>query len=230
MKIVCLTLSLFIVLTGCTTVQRVHKLGEGKVSNICIGEHKEVREDVLKTIEEGLTRHGVKYRVIPAGYKIIDNLWRPTVQNMNLVGCDAVLFYVANWTWDVTMYMHFANIWMLTPDLSTRLGDASYDSRASLKKYINAHNKIIELMDDLFAEYTNSSTLTTGHPEQLESPVNIAKPAAVSPEIEKTNSAPVNHSSTTLSDKLRELQNLRKDGLITEEEYQQKKKELLDKM
>ena len=49
------------------------------------------------------------------------------------------------------MYMHFANIWVVTTDaMPVRLGDARYDSRASLNKFINAHDKIVELTTELF--------------------------------------------------------------------------------
>ncbi|MGB7540397.1 MAG: Sbal_3080 family lipoprotein, partial [Burkholderiales bacterium] len=158
MKTIYLALIMAIFLTGCTTVQQITKLDAGKVSNVCIVEHKEVRETVLETIEEGLTRHGVKYRVIPGSYVIKDNRWIPTFQSEQASDCDAVLFYVANWTWDITMYMHFANIWMTTPDRKMRLGNASYDARASLNKFINAHDKLIELVDGIFNEYKNANS------------------------------------------------------------------------
>lgn len=51
----------------------------------------------------------------------------------------------------------------------------------------------------------------------------------------KTFTAPVNvptdnQSSNTTSQKLRQLQELKKDGLITEDEFQNKKKQLLEKL
>jgi hypothetical protein len=218
----------------------------GKVNNVCIAEHKEVREAVLETIEEGLNRHGVKYRVIPGSYVIKNNLWAPTFQTDQAAGCDAVLFYVANWNWDITMYMKFANVWMATPDLKTRLGGASYDARASLNKFINAHDKIIELVDALFDDYKSTNPYKAAPVGSA--PIAPAQSAVTAPAvIPATTAAPVVVPTTTVtatpattpvapktttatSQKLRELQELRKDGVITEDEFNKKKKQLLDQM
>jgi hypothetical protein len=233
-------------LSGCTTLQTVNKLEAGKVNTVCIAEHKEVRETVLETIEEGLSKHGVKYRVIPGSYVMKNNLWVPTFQIDQSAGCDAVLFYVANWNWDVTMYMKFANVWMATPDSKTRLGGASYDARASLNKFINAHDKIIELVDGLFNDY--QSTNTTKAAPVGSAPIAPVQPTASGPAVlPAPTAAPVAAPTTTVaavpapapvvpkatsatSQKLRELQELRKDGVITEEDFNKKKKQLLDQM
>jgi hypothetical protein len=235
MKNLYLILAVAVFMTGCTTAQNITKMDAGKVTNVCIAEHKEVRETVLETIEEGLTKHGVKYRVIPGSYVNTNNLWVPTFQTSDTAGCDAVLFYVANWNWDITMYMKFANIWMVTPDRKTKLGNANYDARASLNKFINAHNKIIELIDGIFDEYKSNDSPASVQPKQasmqavpaaVAAPVPVATPATAPAPVAKASSAPV--SST--SQKLRELQDLRKDGVISEADFQQKKKQLLEQM
>lgn len=210
-------LILSILFSGCTTTQNIVKVDASNISLICIAEHKEVRDTVLEVIQEGLTNHGMKYRVIPASYQIKNNLWIPTVQDDQVVGCDALLFYAANWTWDITMYMHFANIWMTTPDRSRSLGLATYDARASLNKFINARNKLLELIDGLLEgqRHTNLS-----EPRQ-DSVVNNPVPAEPSKSVDT--------ASNTTSQKLRELKGLRDDGLISEADYQQKKKQLLEK-
>ncbi len=211
-----------ILFSGCTTVQKVNKLEAGKVNLVCVVEHKEVRENVLEVIKEGLTNHGVNYRVVPGSYQIKNNLWYPTVQPEQVAGCDAVLFYVANWNWDITMYMKFANLWMTTPDIKQRLGDASYDARASLNKFINARAKILELVDGLFEQYKNPGQPTVSKVEPAQN--NVSKPLA--PEVKKTDST----SSGSTTDKLRELQALKKEGLISEDDYQKKKKQLIDQL
>ena len=222
MKKLYLILAASVLLSGCSTLQKVNKLEAGKVNLVCIAEHKEVRENVLEVIKEGLTNHGVKFRVIPGSYQIKNNLWIPTVQPDQVAGCDAVLFYVANWNWDITMYMKFANLWMTTPDIKQRLGDASYDARSSLNKFINARAKILELVDGLFEQYKNTGQPNVSKVEPVQN--SVAKsPALEVKKIEGTSTSPT-------SDKLRELQDLRKEGLISEEDYQKKKKQLIDQL
>jgi hypothetical protein len=222
MKKLYLILAASVLFSGCSTLQKVNKLEAGKVNLVCIAEHKEVRENVLEVIQEGLTNHGVKFRVIPGSYQIKNNLWIPTVQPDQVAGCDAVLFYVANWNWDITMYMKFANLWMTTPDIKQRLGDASYDARASLNKFINARAKILELVDGLFEQYKNTGQPNVSKVEPVQN--SIAKSPA--PEVKKIEGT----STRPTSDKLRELQDLRKEGLISEEDYQKKKRQLIDQL
>lgn len=214
-----LVISIFF--SGCTTVQTVNKVEPGKVSLVCIAEHKEVRENVLEVIQEGLTNHGVRYKVIPASYQLKNKLWMPTVQLDQTAGCDAVLFYVANWTWDITMYMHFANVWMATPNMQQRLGDASYDARASLNKFINARAKILELVDGLFAQYRNVDHVNA----KVILPV-----VSNTPELPPKAPQATQTTSGTTSAKLRELQTMKNDGLISDADYERKKKQLLDQL
>ena len=217
MKFVFFAAPLFVaMLSGCTTLQKINKVDASKMSLICIAEHKEVRDTVLEVIQEGLTNHGMKYRVIPASYQKKNNLWLPTVQDDQVVGCDALLFYVANWTWDITMYMHFANIWMSTPDRSKSLGLATYDARLSLNKFINARNKLLELIDGLFEGQKNANLSAPRQGSVANSPVPVEPSKSV-------DTAP-----NSTSQKLRELKSLRDEGLISEEDYQKKKKQLLE--
>lgn len=142
-------LSVFL-LSGCTTMQNVNKVDSTKLHNVCIVEHKAVREEVLETIQEVLNARGIKTKVVQGSYEKKDNMWVPTYQIKEVTSCDAVLFYVANWKWDITMYMHFANIWAVTADeKQARLGNATYDARASLNKFIDARGKIRELTREL---------------------------------------------------------------------------------
>jgi len=181
---------------------------------VCIVENKDTGKDVLENIQEGLTNHGVKFQVIPGTYQIENNLWVPKVQDDQVARCDSLLFYVANWNWDIVMYMRFANIWMTTPDRSKSLGFATYDARASLNKFIDSRKKLLELVDGLFAQQKTSSPLEQSQDSSVSSPTP----------------KPTDTITNSTSQKLRELQNLKKDGLITEQEYQQKKKQLLERI
>jgi hypothetical protein len=147
-----------ITLSGCTASQIINDVDAGRVNVVCIADNQEVKATVLDTIEEGLNNHGVKFDVIPGSYELKNNFWYATVQPDLVSGCDAVLFYVTDWGWDIASYMRFANMWLVTADLHTRLGDASYDARLSLKKYVNAHERLLELVDGLFGQYNKEHT------------------------------------------------------------------------
>lgn len=234
-------LAMVVSLSGCTTLQQVNKLdaSAGKLNLVCVVEHKAVRESVLEVVGEGLTNHGIKYRVIPGSYVIKNNLWTPTFQDSDAAGCDAMLFYVAQWNWDIAMYMHFANIWMSTPDRSKNLGFARYEARASMNKFINARAKLLELEDQLFEQYKNPTSAmpkpaVANAPAAM--PVTNASPTSVAPEVVPPKSASTEKKAdeavtavSPTAQKLRELQDLKKNGLISEEDYQAKKKQLLEK-
>jgi hypothetical protein len=149
-KLIVMGVALAGLLAGCSTLQKVDKVEKSNLRNVCIVEHKAVRGEVLEAIQEVLISRGIKTKVVQGSYENKDNMWVPTYKINDVKSCDGVLFYVANWKWDVTMYMHFANIWMTTPDANpTRLGGASYDARASLNKFIDARQKILELTREL---------------------------------------------------------------------------------
>lgn len=224
-------------LSGCTTAQKINRLdiSAGRMNQVCIVEHKAIRETVLEVIKEGLTNHGVNYRVIAGNYEKKNNFWIPTFQDDQATGCDAMLFYVANWNWDITMYMHFASIWMTTPDRKKNLGLASYDARASLNKFINAREKLLELTDGLFEQYKNPTVQKQVGERNNTAAVTTTTVTTASPVLaptvatEQTTSKTDDAATSITSKKLRELQALKKDGLITEDDYQIKKKQLLEK-
>ena len=66
---------------------------------------------------------------------------------MQLNGCDAIVFYVANWGWDVSMYMRFANIWITDSTMDRKLANATYTAGTGFGKFQNARKKILELVD-----------------------------------------------------------------------------------
>lgn len=140
-------------LPACTSLQTVNKLQTQNLQRVCIVEHKAVRPEVLEAIEDVFQTRGIKTQVVRGDYRLSNNQWRPTYQVKDVTGCDAVLFYVANWHWDLATYMNFCNIWVTSAGPNpTRLGNATYDARASLNKYINADQKIRELARGLLGE------------------------------------------------------------------------------
>lgn len=147
-----LILILSIIFLGCSTPKKIIKVDAAKVNLVCIAEHKAVNVGVLESIKEGLTNHGIKHRVIPASYRVSDDQYTPKVQDDQVIGCDAILFYVANWTWNVTTYMQSVIIWMTLPGHSEELGFVAYEAPRGWGRYANAREKILGLIDELIVE------------------------------------------------------------------------------
>lgn len=211
-----------LILAGCSIKQEITRL-ESKPRNVCIVEHKAVREGILEALQDGFQAHGISTRVISGSYMLKHNSWQPTWSIGDTQGCDAVTLYVANWTWDVTIYMYFASIWMVSPDGSRRLAQATYDSSGGSgrpDKFIQARAKILELVDRLIGTDVNSN-------EQAARPENVIKPVST-PHSE--NQPKELNSSAASAQQLRELKKLKDEGILTEEEFRKKKQAILDKM
>ncbi len=137
--------------TSCSIKQEVTRL-DTRPTNVCIVEHDAVRDGVLTAISEGLQRNGMAARQIKGQYSTKHNALLPTWAPADAAGCDALVFYTARWSWDLTTYMSFANIWMSNPDGTQKLAQATYDATGGggrLDKFINAREKILELVDQM---------------------------------------------------------------------------------
>jgi hypothetical protein len=141
-------------LSGCATPsQQVTHLTE-KPASICVVRHDAVKIGVLTAITSELQSKGYKATAIQGSYTMQHNLWQPQwiIADSDAAQCDALLFYVANWRWDLATYMAFANIWMTDISGQKTIGQATYDaSRSSFttSKFINADSKIRELTNQL---------------------------------------------------------------------------------
>ena len=196
-----------LMLTGCSITQNVMPL-EQKPQQICVVENKAVKEGVLEALQEGLHRHGAATRVIPGSYVLQQKMWIPAWQTTDAKGCDAMAMYVANWNWDLAMYMYFANIWMTSPDKTRDLGHAIYDASRGggrMDKFIDARGKVLELVDALLAG---------------------SQPSTASP-ILASESAPPSAVDGT-AERLKQLDELRDRKLISVEEYEAKRRAILD--
>ncbi len=233
-----LVLTALVILGGCTTLQTVQKVNRTNFNNVCIVEHTAVREEVLAAIQEVLNSHGTKTQIVAGSYVKNNNMWYPTYQIKDVTSCDAVLFYVANWTWDIVMYMHFANIWVVSPDeKKTSLGGATYNARLSLNKFINARQKIMELTTELLGADIVPHSKQVAVPQQ---PKDESRQAVVPKHSNESGEKITTVPESTLpfadtsarddSAQLEKLKNLMDRGIISEEEFSKKKKEILDRM
>jgi hypothetical protein len=122
--------------------------------------------------------------------------------------CSHHLEYTANWQWDMAMYLTYTE--MRVYDHLGLAGQAVYDARRGggrLDKFGRTAEKIKPLVDELFGSAS-------------------AAPIAVRP----TTWEAVVDSGKDSADRLRELDNLKEQGLVTEDEYARKREAILNEI
>lgn len=141
-------------LAGCAATQTVTQFEAEEPAIICIAEHEAVlRDGFQESLVDAFESHGASTKIIRGIYEKKNNMWHPQIYPDETVGCNAIAFYVANWAWDLAMYMYFANIWVTDVDLNKKLAQATYQTGGSPGKYINAREKVFELVDEMYREY-----------------------------------------------------------------------------
>jgi len=146
-----LGLTLLFSLTGCSIKQEISHF-DTLPEKVCLVKHKAVKEGVLDALNEGFSNHNVKTQVVEGDYVLKHKVWTPTWSPEEVAACDALGFYVANWTWDIAAYMYFVNVWITNADGSKKLAQATYDASfggGRMDKFINAREKILELVDEM---------------------------------------------------------------------------------
>jgi len=126
-----------LVLVACAIHQRVDPVPRMAAREICIVNNPDVREGFLEAYQRALVAKGFET-------KVLDKLATPR-------DCPVTSTYTANWRWDLALYMAFADIRVYAD--GKKVGQAVYDSLSgsgNLGKFINAENKIKELVDQLF--------------------------------------------------------------------------------
>ncbi|WP_323846025.1 Sbal_3080 family lipoprotein [Microbulbifer magnicolonia] len=124
------------ILGGCSIQQSVEPARVTTGSEICIIENPDVREGFLNEFKSALSSKGVQYKVLPKG--------------SSYVACEWTATYLARWTWDLALYMSYAEINVFHNGAPE--GKALYDSTrggANMSKFIDAETKIRELVDQL---------------------------------------------------------------------------------
>jgi len=201
-------------LSGCAATQDISEFDKAPPKTVCIAKHEAVKEGVLDALEEGFYAHGTDTRVVRAVYEKKHSIWYPRIFPNELVGCDAVVFYVANWTWDITMYMYFANIWVTDTSMTEKIAQATYQTGGGPDKWINARKKILELVDEMY-ESVDQQT-----------PAITQKGTAIIETGYSSPPSPPDNADPTIA--LQKLKDMYDKGLINESEYTAEKKEILD--
>ncbi|MEO2280681.1 Sbal_3080 family lipoprotein [Pseudoalteromonas pernae] len=140
-------------LTGCAAKQEVSRYESNTApKTVCIAKHDSVKEGFLDAMQEGFRNHDINTRVIDATYEVKHHSFQPKVNADQAQECNAIAFYTANWRWDLALYMAYANIWVTDPEQKDTLAQASYVTGGGLDKFIDAREKVLELIEQMFAQ------------------------------------------------------------------------------
>lgn len=126
-----------IVISGCSITQTVEPVGQLATKEVCIVENPPVREGFLAELQSHLRSKGADVRLLEP--------------SASVTSCPVVLTYLARWSWDLTIYMSFAEI--IVYQDGAPAGKAIYDATKGggrLDKFVDAEPKIRELVDQLF--------------------------------------------------------------------------------
>lgn len=136
MRIKLLILLSTVVISACSITQNIQSVEITKGSELCIVENLSVRKGFLEEFKSVLSSKGIAYQVVSESSV-------PT-------SCEWTSTYIANWTWDLALYMSYAEIKVFHN--GNLEGVAKYDSTrggANLSKFIDAETKIQELVNEL---------------------------------------------------------------------------------
>lgn len=130
-------LMLIMVTAGCSITQKVTPVGHLENKDICIIEDRAVRSGFVEEYRKALAEKGYAIKMLPNG--------------SSRDACEVTTTYLAKWSWDLAIYMSFAEIKVYRN--GALFGEAYYDSRSGggrLDKFVDGEAKVRELVNQLF--------------------------------------------------------------------------------
>lgn len=203
--LLCLTL-----LSGCTSV-RVHPVDPAaQMLHVCIQENPKVAvDDFVPVLRAGFDRHGISTEVFQVGR-------RPA-------RCEFVMTYTALRSWDMGAYLSHAELRI--EKAGRAVASAQYHLRGkggfSLTKWAGTKSKMDPVIDQLLTGSESTSMSSTASAEHLTDRV-----PAVEPPVENGGDM----AGRTAESRLRELQQLKDQGLISEQEFIEKRRAVLSEI
>jgi hypothetical protein len=127
------------VINGCSIRQTVKPVElTGQSMEVCVLKNEKVRQGFLDAYTDALKAKSIQVRTLG--------------ERASLNECTITSTYAAHWAWDLAMYMKYAEIKVYRS--AGLVGEAVYDATwggGRPDKFINAENKIRELVDELFS-------------------------------------------------------------------------------
>ena len=136
-----LCLALVAATAACTIVRDVSPLSSAPANKrACVVDSPDTRQSFRDSLTNALKSHAYTVEIISS------------VSAAKPDKCSLVMTYVGKWTWDLMLYMSYADIKAFTPD-GKQVGHALYDAtRGSgrvFEKFGDADIRIKKLVDDL---------------------------------------------------------------------------------
>jgi hypothetical protein len=191
-----------IALGGCTAVSVKPVAAEQRIDHICIQENPRVQvADFVSVMQEGFKKHGISSQVVKGDAP---------------AKCLFTSTYTARRSWDMAPYLSLAQIDIHRD--GRPIASANYHLRAggglSLTKWANTRSKILPVIDELLRQLPPSS--------------RVVDSVAVLPPAAEAKSQAAEQVSSELVRKLSELKDAHDAQLITDDEYNAKRKSLMD--
>ncbi len=138
------------VLCSCTIKQAVDPVAaQSGDQTVCVTNNPQVRMGFEDALVKAIRNRGYTVKVVQRGSEAYQR-------------CTMLTDYTASWQWDVGLYLTYANIKVYKNEdgEQVEMGSAVYDSTGggfNLSKFINAENKVNELVRILFPEANKNS-------------------------------------------------------------------------
>ena len=184
-------------LAGCSITQDIRPVAANDLQEVCIQSNPQVFMSEFKT--------ELKRQIESAGVRVTK-----VYEGERPGSCGTRVEYTANWRWDLAMYLSYVNLRVFQGS-DRLLGEATYDARfggGRPDKFGTTADKLRPLVGQLFARAALR--------EPLGSPMTPTSVKSEEPA-----------SADRVAEKLRALDKLLKEGLITQQEFDRKKEELL---
>lgn len=133
---------------------------------------------------------------------------------------DALVTYVDRWMWDITMYMLELTVTIRDPKTEAPLatGNSLHTSLTRMSQ--------TAMVDEVVNNIYNAAPVAASSGAQA--PVSKSVPSKLSSPASQPNNSAVATAPKDLAQKLQALNDLKKDGVITADEYAKKRKQLIE--
>lgn len=133
---------------------------------------------------------------------------------------DAIVTYVDRWMWDITMYMLELTVTIRDPKTEAPLatGNSLHTSLTRMPQTA----MVDEVINNIYSAAPVATSSAAQAPVSKSAPSNLSSPAS-----QPSNSAGAT-APKDLAQKLQALNDLKKDGVITADEYAKKRKQLIE--
>ncbi len=207
MKRIIVMIITVITFAGCTSVN-VKKVdsNEHQLSLVCIEKNPGVLvRDFLTVVENGFIHHGIETEIYTGNTP---------------PHCNYILTYDAGRGWDFAPFLNYAELHLKHGNKIIATATYKHSGGFALNKWASTESKMTPLINQLLSDFHNELGRDTNNNPAL----IINRSENNRDNIEQTSHKPY----STPTERLQELNRLKESGMISEEEYQEKRKIILN--